>query len=160
MNPSDDFRDHSRPGAAGHSSAPVDRTAPSHVLRASASSQATEDDALIHALESHPAVIIPAGFAQQVMSRLPVSQTRSGAEPLDQARDGMRSDIRFAAPRIGPRIALVCACLLFSVLFLLAINMAQAEPAHPVSALAVCWTFALESIVLTLWLTLRPDGLS
>lgn len=141
MNSSNDFRDPASPSSG-------------ETLQVS-------DADLNHALEAHPPIAIPDGFARSVLSALPVSDSSIYSLAVRRrTRWAEPAPGSLAAPQIGRRVAFAGACLLFAIIVLLALHTPHAEAGHPILALALGSTFALEFILLTLWLALRPDTLS
>jgi hypothetical protein len=94
------------------------------------------DQALARALEAVPHVDISDDFATRVLSRLPAA--RSAYLPT--------------LPGIGRRTALASAALLFLAMFAFAL-----APAAPSIRTAIEIACAVEFILLTLWLSLRPN---
>jgi hypothetical protein len=102
------------------------------------------DQALARALDAVPHVDIADDFAARVLSRLPSARPARIALP----------DYLPALPSIGRRIALASAIVLFLAMFGLAL-----APAAPVIRGASEITCAAEFILLTVWLSLRPQPL-
>lgn len=97
---------------------------------------------LTQALESVPQVTIADDFATRVMRRLP-------------ARPNMSFQLPSRAS-IGRRVALIALALLFVAMFGFAL---QTDNRNVVVRDAVVWAFAIEFILLTVWVSLRPSQL-
>ena len=129
------------------------------------------EHALTRSLETAPQVAVPPDFAQRLMTRLPEEQlafaSKKGSLPLQQGsaslhnrwhQDGLLPDDGpLPEPRTGRRIAFVALAFLLAAFFLLPILTAHAYGSHPFAYMALWCTFVAEFILLTLWLSLRPD---
>jgi len=102
------------------------------------------DQALTRALEAVPRVDIADDFAARVLSRLPAAKTSRSALPAYLP----------ALPSIGRRVALASAIVLFLAMFAVALS-----PGAPFIRNASEITCAAEFILLTVWLSLRPQPL-
>lgn len=111
------------------------------------------EHALTRSLEAAPQVAVPPGFAQRLMNRLPPEQL---ALP---SQNGWLKNRPMPEPRTGRRIAFSALALLLTAFILLPILTAHAHGSHPFAYRTIWCTFVAEFILLTLWLSLRPDTL-
>ena len=94
---------------------------------------------LTEALESIPHVTIPNDFAARVMSQVPARRT---VRYLIPARASM-----------GRRVAMIAIAILFVALFGFALQTGTTTATRNVAV----WAIAAEFIILTVWISLRPN---
>lgn len=95
---------------------------------------------LTQALESVPLVAISDDFSARVMAHIPVRRT-------------LRYEIP-AHASIGRRVAFAAIALLFVAMFVFALQTGTMNPAIRDAAI---WAVAAEFIILTVWMSLRPN---
>lgn len=109
------------------------------------------DSALTRALEAPPQPAVPADFALRVLSRLPAETLRAPGR--------LRLPQSISEPHIGRRTAFAAAALLLAAFILVPLLTPHTAAAHQFAYLAVGAVFAAEFILITVWLSLRPDTL-
>lgn len=109
------------------------------------------DLALTRALEAPPQPLVPDDFALRLLSRLPAE--------VQPTRNPSTWAATISEPHLGRRTAIAAAALLLAAFVLLPLLTAHAAASHPLAYLAVWAILAAEFIVLTVWLSLRPDTL-